>query len=175
MKSINQYITEKLFIKNKTYNYFPETKEELKEIINKRIKEEGKEVDLNDIDTSEITDMSNLFEVTNFNGDISDWDVSNVTNMSCMFLGCDNFNQDISNWNVSNVTDMRYMFYRCKKFNKPLNNWNVSNVIYMHWMFGECNSFNQDISNWDVSKVDYNSNMLFYNCPIEEKYKPKFS
>ena len=67
------------------------------------------------------------------------------------------------------------MFYRCKKLNKPLNNWNVSNVIYMHWMFGECKSFNQDISNWNVSKVDYNSNMLFYNCPIEEKYKPKFS
>ena len=149
MKSINQYITEKLFVKRKTYNYFPETKEELKEIINKRIKEEGNEVDLNDIDTSEITDMSDLFSNMNkFNGDISEWDVYNVTNMESMFDGCDKFNQDISNWDVSNVTDMSGMFYECKKFNK-------------------------DISNWNVSNVNYAINIFAY-CPIEEKYKPKF-
>ena len=71
MKSINQYITERLFIKKKTYNYFPETKEELKEIINNRIEKEGNEVDLNNIDVSIITDMSNLFEGTNFNDFIS--------------------------------------------------------------------------------------------------------
>ena len=88
MKSIHQYIQEKLFIKKKRYTYFPETKEELKDIILQRIKEKGNEVDLNDIDTSEITDMSNLFEETNFNGDISDWDVSNVTDISSIFYDC---------------------------------------------------------------------------------------
>ena len=149
MKSINQYIQERLFVKKKTYNYFPETKEELKEIINKRIKEEGNEVDLNDIDTFKITDMSELFSNMNkFNGNISEWDVSNVTNMSNMFYNCKLFNKDISKWDVSNVTDMSYMFYDCKSFNK-------------------------DISQWDVSSIKYNSN-IFSNCPIEEKYKPKF-
>ena len=73
MKSLSSYIQEKLVIKKKSnnYNYFPQTKEELKEIIEKRIKEEGNEVDLNDIDVSNITNMSNLFERTNFNGDVS--------------------------------------------------------------------------------------------------------
>ena len=33
--------------------------------------------------------------------------------------------------------------------------------------------FNGDISNWDVSNVT-NKNKMFYNCAIEEKYKPKF-
>ena len=116
MKSLTHYIQEKLIIKkNKRmdYKYFPKTKEELKEIINQRIKEEGNEVDLNDIDVSTITDMSNLFKGTDFNGDISQWDVSNVTDMRDMFYGCSNFNQDISNWDVSNVIDMSYMFYDC--------------------------------------------------------------
>ena len=118
MKSLTSYIQEKLIIKkNKSsnnYNYFPESKEELKDIILKRINDEGKEVDLNDIDVSNITDMSSLFYTyENFNGDISDWDVSNVTDMRAMFYWCKKFNQDISNWDVSNVTNMRYMFYKC--------------------------------------------------------------
>ena len=126
MKSLTHYIQEKLIIKkNKStnYKYFPETRKELKEIILQRIKDEGNEVDLNDIDVSKITDMSNLFEGTDFNGNISQWD-------------------------VSNVTDMTYMFYWCKKFNKDISNWDVSNV---------------------TGKL-----FIFDNCPIKEKYKPKF-
>ena len=90
MKNLTQYIQEKLIIKkNKVnYKYFPETKEELREIIKQRIKEEGIEVDLNDIDVSEITDMSKLFKDTNFNGDISKWDVSNVKHYDDIFGNC---------------------------------------------------------------------------------------
>ena len=93
MKSFKNYIQEKLIIKKSNYNYFPETKEELRDIILQRIKDEGNEVNLNDIDVSNITDMSVLFKGTNFNGDISKWDVSNVTNMSYMFYYCELFNK----------------------------------------------------------------------------------
>ena len=152
MKSLIKYIQEKLIIKKNKYNYFPETKEELKAIIKQRIKDEGNEVDLNDIDVSKINDMSSLFDGTGFkngfNGDISNWDVSNVTEMEGMFYSCKNFNQDRSSWDVSNVTNMNGMFYNCK-------------------------SFNQDISAWDVSNVKDNI-FIFDNCPIKEKYKPKF-
>ena len=154
MKSLKSYIQEKLIIKksnkqsNNNYKYFPKTKEELKDIIVNRIKAEGNKVDLNDIDVSEITDMSDLFGGTDFNGDISSWDVSNVTDMSSMFWECKEFNQDISNWDVSNVTNMNTMFA---------------------W----CEDFNQDISNWDVSNVK-NMNSIFAYCSIEEKHKPKF-
>ena len=148
MKSISKYIQEKLIIKKSKYKYFPETKEELQDIIKQRIKDEGSEVDLNDIDVSKITDMSDLFLRKDFNGDISDWDVSNVKNMSEMFVNCFKFNKDISSWDVSNVTDMTSMFNGCK-------------------------SFNQDISSWDVSKVKEHY-FIFINCGIQDKYKPKF-
>ena len=57
--------------------------------------------------------MSNLFEYSDFNGDISNWDVSNVTNMNTMFAWCEDFNQDISNWDVSNVKNMNSIFAYC--------------------------------------------------------------
>ena len=117
MKSLSSYIQEKLIIKkskSNSYKYFPKTKEELKDIIVKRIKTEGNEVDLNDIDVSKITDMSNLFGGgTDFNGDISSWDVSNVTSMYAMFYGCESFNQDISGWDVSNVRNYKFVFDYC--------------------------------------------------------------
>ena len=114
MKSLKHYIQEKLVIKKSNqYKYFPKTKKELKDIILQRIKNEGNEVDLNDIDVSNITNMSNLFERTNFNGDISKWDVSSVTDMRYMFTNCINFNQDLSNWDVSKVKDNVFIFDKC--------------------------------------------------------------
>ena len=148
MKTLQNYITEKILINKNSkivYNYHPKTKDELKDIIKRRIKSEGNECDLNDIDTSNITDMSNLFVYSHFNGDISRWNVSNVTNMGGMFYGS-KFNGDISNWDVSNVETMNYMFMNSK--------------------------FDSDISNWDVSHVKFKS--YIFNCPIKEKYKPKF-
>ena len=99
MKQLNQFITEYIIKKklNKPidsedhYEYYPKTKEELISNI-KELFDKG-ETDLNSIDTSKITDMSNLFDSyvnktpeIKFNFDISKWDVSNVTNMESMFF-----------------------------------------------------------------------------------------
>ena len=88
MKTLKQYLTERLVIKKKVYKYFPKTREELRNIIAERIDKEGPEVDLNDIDVSNVTDMSYLFRFLKFNGNISKWDVSKVINMKYMFYEC---------------------------------------------------------------------------------------
>jgi len=140
------------------YKYRPKTKEELVEAIKKEIYEvQGTfdnpnwKADLNCIDTSLITDMSELFSeeygLKEFNGDISKWNVSNVINMKAMFYGS-KFNGNISNWNISNVENMNWMFSKAS-FNQDISKWDVSNVKSMYNMFAH-SKFNQDISNWEI-------------------------
>ncbi|MBE6422800.1 BspA family leucine-rich repeat surface protein [Succinivibrio dextrinosolvens] len=75
------------------------SKKELVQIIENRISAFGPECSLNDLDVSTITDMSELFLNSDFNGDISEWDVFNVEDMSYMFSGS-KFSKDISSWNI---------------------------------------------------------------------------
>ena len=177
MKHIKNYINERLHITSKQrYSCKPRSKKQLKEIIIQRIKEDGPECDLNDINVSNIKDMSHLFDATDacsgydgnpifetFNGDISLWDVSNVTNMSFMFIKCEKFNCDLSQWNVSNVRNMKAMFNWCIKFNCDISKWNVSNVENMWCMFHMCRNFNCDLSRWNVSNVE-RMDYMFDGC-----------
>ena len=135
MKQISYYILERLHINKdiKSYNYHPKTKNELKQLVYKLIIERGYDADLNDIDTSEIIDMSYMFNGSYFNGDISEWDVSNVKYMYCMFYKS-KFNGDISHWDVSNVEDMDYMF-NYYEFNVDISNWDVKKVKTMKDIF----------------------------------------
>ena len=191
MKSLNQYIKEKLII-NKDYRdnvIVVKSFDELRKIIEDRYKKLGpgtkdNPIDFNDIDVSNIdsfysnTYYRGIFGNTNFKYiDISAWDVSNAKSMRSMFYGCDELKSvgDISKWNVSNVTDMRYMFYECDELESVgnISKWDVSNVTDMRFMFRGCKKFNQDISKWNVSNVIYHG-FMFYNCSIEDEYKPKF-
>ena len=96
-----------------TYSCQPKNKEELRDIIKSRIDKEFYWCDLNDIDTSLITDMSSLFAYSSFTGNISKWDISNVTNMDYMFIGS-SFDGDISNWKIPDNCHTTYMFLNCK-------------------------------------------------------------
>ena len=161
---------DRIFIKSMKDNmpiYKVNSKKELKTIISRATKLFGNKCDLNWIDVSSITDMSNIFagssldkKYNKFNGDISQWDVSNVTDMRGMFRAS-MFNGDISQWDVSNVTNMSCMFDN-SVFNQDISQWNVSNVTNMCAMFGY-SVFNQDISQWDVSNVTNMFDMFEYS------------
>ena len=81
----------------------------IKGTINRSIKVLGDKCNLNFIDTELITDLGFMFDSSEFNGDISNWNVENVTDMRYMFEHS-KFNGDISGWDVRNVTNMRAMF-----------------------------------------------------------------
>ena len=153
MKNLKDIIIEKLKVNSQTkidiYNYHP-TDKDLTRLIQKLIKQRGQEADLNDIDTSKITDMSQLFELSHFNGDISKWNVSNVKTMNSMFKRS-KFNGDISNWDVSNVEDMDGMFA---------------------WSNFDC--YNGDISNWEPSKNVTTRNMFIGTPKQKWKNIPKW-
>ena len=162
MKKINKYILghlenpkfsiwERLHINKDidSHNQHPKTRDGLIELINELIEERGNDANLNDIDTSKITDMNSLFDRSEFNGDISKWNVSNVYDMSYMFM-LSKFNGDISNWDVSNVETMDSMFYR-----------------------SEFTGENGDISKWDVSNAKNNMYYMFSKSPLE-KNPPKW-
>ena len=122
----------------------PKNKKQLEQLIGYAFKHNI--YDLNFIDTSKITDMSNLFVNYEYDIDVSNWDVSNVRSMSYMFYECKNFNCDLSNWDVSNVTNAFCMFAGCKKFNSDLSNWNMANVKTAVYMFIGCDKMT--IPNW---------------------------
>ena len=63
MRNLNEYIT---LNESGEYNLRPTSKRELKKLIEQRIKEQGPKCDLNDIDVSEVRDMSFLFADSSF-------------------------------------------------------------------------------------------------------------
>ncbi len=138
-------------------------------IYTKRTKEQITTANAATTCTSGITDMSELFINSSFNGNISSWDTSDVIDMRWMFQNATSFNQPLNSWDVSNVLNMGFMFNNASSFNQPLNNWDVSNVTSMNEMFKSTSNFNQPLDIWDVSSVT-NMNEMFkqssFNQPL---------
>ena len=165
LTSLKSYIKEQLVEESESDVLRPTRKSELKAIIRHRIEEYGPKCDLNDIDVSRVTDMSDLFFSSKFNGDISQWNVSSVRNMNGMFYNSQ-FNGDISKWDVHNVESMFNMFNE-SRFNGDISKWDVSSVETMSGMFAN-SEFNGDISKWNVRRVK-DMSMMFDKSPLEGK------
>ena len=149
MNNLKEYIIEKLKLNKDSgiikVAYHPQTKEELIKLLNKLVRQRGEDANLNDIDVSAITDMSELFSKSLskkiHNIDISDWDVSHVINMRSMFIHCSNFDCDLSKWDMSKAKEINTMFRGCKSFRgKGIEKWNIKNVKGMRETFSGCNT-----------------------------------
>ena len=165
-------IEDKKFLLSLPANSYMADNDEIYQLVKNYIQIFGNECDLNWINVSNVTNMSNMFFKSDFNGDISKWNVSNVNDMYQMFAES-KFNGDISNWDVSNVIVMQGMFC-ASDFNGDISLWDVSNVQDMIAMFAN-SKFNRNISSWKVNKVsELGRNAMFNNCPIRDDYKPHF-
>lgn len=140
---------------NNATTLHPTTWEELRTIIEYEL--ERQDADLNHIDVSGVTDMSDLFRELDIRHiKIDKWDVSNVTNMESMFEDAYFFNADLSSWDVSNVQNMKRMFYSARSFNCGLSKWALSSILhaeYITGMFTGATSFKGDPSVWNVPEI----------------------
>lgn len=121
--------------------------------------ENATEIDTNLIDTSEVTNMKEMFEechhVTKL--DLSKFNTSNVTDMSSMFYYCGDLSSlDISHFDTSNVNNMKRMFTNCSSLSVlDLSSFDTSNVNNIQSMFHSCSSLsNVYVSDeWNMDKV----------------------
>ena len=124
------------------------------------------EIDLSNFDTSEVTDMHNMFygmsNLTTLN--VSHFDTSKVTNMGLMFYGMSGLTSlDLSNFDTSKVTNMGNMFSSMTNLTSlNLSSFNTSKVTDMGFMFyGIPNLTSLDLSNFDTSKTTKMSSMFY--------------
>lgn len=173
-------------INDSLYKYFPKTKYELQGIIIKKLKENkfGSNgfirPDLSDINTSLITDMSNLFSAapTDYLNkswvdawlidelDLSTWNMSNVVNMYAMFYCCSALQKiKFPDCNTSSVTNISNMFFGCTTLIElDLSNFDTSNVTDMSCAFQGCDLLRTlDLTNWSTTNIKYMDD-LFDGC-----------
>ena len=131
--------------------------------------------DLSKLDTSQITNMQEIFKYSMFNGDISNWNVSNVTKMKEMFNSAKEFKSSIGNWDMKNIKSTNNMFYNAESFNQDINSWDTSNIINMGLMFAYAKKFDKNISKWNLENVKMCFE-LFYNADaFLDKYNNSLS
>lgn len=111
-------------------------------------------------DTSEYTDMSQMFLDCSNLEVVPEYDTSNVTSMSFMFQGCHNL-ETIPQFDTSNVDYMTSMFRDCTNL-ATIPQLDTSNVIFMADMFRNCKKL-ETIPQLDTRYV-YNISSMFWNC-----------
>ena len=127
-------------------------------------------LDLSNFDTSNVIDMSFLFnqceKLKEIKG-INKFNTDKLKNVQYMFYSCNELESlDLSNFNTSNITNMACMFFECKRLKeiKGLNKFITINVEDMHKMFSNCYELESlDLSNFDTSNVN-NMGYMFFEC-----------
>ena len=172
MKSLNQYIIEKILI-NKSSKFINkikvESKDQLQSIIRERYNNNKSFLDLTDLDISELDNLSYIFYGSNMEVvDISGWDTSNVTTMAYMFAECEDIKKiiGIENLDVSKLQSANAMFYGCQNLVELyLTNWNPISLEYASCMFYRCSNLKiiKNVENWQLPNIQ-DAAYMFYKC-----------
>ena len=171
MKSLNQYIIEKILINksSKLNKIKVESKDQLQSIIQERYHNNKSFIDLTDLDISKFNDLSYIFYALNMEVvDISGWNTSNIITMENMFSFCNKLKNiiGIENLDVSKLQRTNAMFYWCKNLVElDLTNWNPISLENMSNMFGYCSNLKiiKNIENWQLQNVK-DVRQMFSGC-----------
>ena len=121
----------------------------------------GSVIYANDIDVSNVTDMSYMF-AGNINGAIymQNWNAEKVTTLQSAFSQ-NITNIDMTGWsNGDKLTDLQYTFENCSNLReiKGIENWNTINVKEIKCIFNKCTLLEElNLSGWDFSNLDSNN------------------
>ena len=129
-------------------------------------------LDLQQFDTSHVTDMSEMFKDTfalmTIRMDQTKFITSEVTDMSHMFDGLKKYgdvNSLISSFDTAKVTDMSYMFATNSTVTSiDLSNFDMTNVKNISYMFGNDTVLTSVLFPDDFVTEAENLSGLFYNC-----------
>lgn len=125
-------------------------------------------ISLKGADTSDVTDMSHMFENSAAlkSLDLSSFDLSRVNTMAYMFSGCSSLEfVYFGETKALDVTDMSYMFSGCSKLNAAdLSNVSTGSIRDMSYMFSDCSSLERlDLSKFKTALLQ-NLDYTFSNC-----------
>ena len=128
-------------------------------------------INFDGFDTSNVEDMSSMFEsycpnvdisTLNLDVNVSNFNTGKVKNMQNMFAGSPFESLDLSRWDTKNVTNMLGMFLSMGILNSlDVSHFNTSKVTDMSYMFFRMFKLNAlDLSSFDTSNVTNMSGMF---------------
>ena len=175
----NTYNTDDLkriltYYKITNIKYYPKVKKELIQITQALSLIDPKNINLNWIDISNITDLTRVFaKLKNLNIDCSEWDTRHVEKFNYCFAFINKSTSiKANNWQFDSAKEFDGMFYMTSKSTNVIINaehWNSGNVITMKSMFAYCS--NQNFLHY-ATKLDISSCMdftqMFANSKCEE-------
>lgn len=98
-------------------------------------------LDVNNWDMISGYSLNNMFAYSGITDiDLSKWDTSNISNLSNLFFNCTKLKQiDLHTWNTKSVSTCYWLFRGCSSLEFiNIDGWNTCNVYDMDRMFGEC-------------------------------------
>ena len=167
--------TLKHWYKQTDLRYHVKSKKQLLNIIVNLSQISPKDIDLNWIDISNLTDLTRLFsKVKNLNIDCSEWDTGHVEKFNYIFAFSSNTNIKANNWQFDNAKEFDGMFYMCKTINVEIDaeHWNSGNVKSMQNMFAYCT--NQNLLHY-ATKLDISGCQNFGSMFADSKCREDLS
>lgn len=115
--------------------------------------------------TFNIQNIKGMFEGSNFNNRLANWDVTTVTDASDLFKNNTTFNKWIMNWfkqpagggKIWAIDTIAGMFEGANAFVQKLSNWDLTTVKDMSRLFKNNTKYNGWIKPWLPERVDNNT------------------